>query len=272
MAGLLAAGMYSHESGQRLLQILLKLSERGFLGLYEKCKGQCDMPYYQTGLTRVAEWSDDVIQEDVDFIVEQCPDFEETFNECFTIYLQDRFRGKRVKHPSPQTHEFVRKYLLHLGQHDTLKTGSYFGTKDPVTMRVACMDASRQALYALITSENVEVELASEVAFPNAEEVSPDDSVSQIGMSHIPHAPQQAPSSTSSRHDFAPAPTPARTRPTTALSSTTPADFPHEQFEIVPKRPPSVVSAASLAQTRQVASSRDSSVSIGMKKPKSPRG
>ena len=90
----IAAGIFNSENGQRLLQILLQLGDRGFEGLYHKCKSNIHGDYYQLGLRRVHMWSDSVLNEDITFITTQCPDFEETFESCFVEYVTDRYRSK----------------------------------------------------------------------------------------------------------------------------------------------------------------------------------
>ena len=90
-AGVYAAGIFAHESGQRLLHILLKLGERGFGGLFDKCSQNIPGSYYQTGLRRVSQWSEDVLLEDINFVKSDCPDISETYETCFAQYLMDRF-------------------------------------------------------------------------------------------------------------------------------------------------------------------------------------
>ena len=177
----LAAGIFANEAGQRLLHILLSLGDRGFKGLYEKCARNLEGEYYQQGLCRVHAWSHEVIFEDIAFVCKACPDFEETFDSCFVQYVGDRFRGrKRPTAKTPALPEFVRRFLESLGQHETLYTGDYFAKRDTLLKRVACMDACRQALYALVTSDNVRVELLSEVEAQD--DVTPDDSVSCVAF------------------------------------------------------------------------------------------
>ena len=195
-ATLFAAGIFAHETGQRLLHILLRLSDRGFRGLYEKCANDLRGTYYQTGLRRVPLWSDGVLLEDIAHVTQECPDIAETFEACFHQYIADRFRAARSSHRCPTLLEFTRRFFESIGQHDAMASGEYFQRGDPVTTRVACMDAARQALYAVVTSENVRIELASEVgsvargaarsvAPPRRPEevVGPWDSISQVGSS-----------------------------------------------------------------------------------------
>lgn len=225
---MMAAGIFAHESGQRLLSILLSLGERGFKGLYDKCARNLEGEYYQAGLRRVNAWSDAVLKEDIDFVQHTCPDFEETYESCFVQYVADRYRGrKRPTVRTPSLLEFVRRFLESLGQHEALATGDYFTKRDTMLKRVACMDAARTALYALMTAENVRVELLSEAgsmappparkSMPSSEEskdvrplaeaseadlrgasvadmeVTPGDSVSQIGGGRAPPPPSAPP-------------------------------------------------------------------------------
>ena len=193
---MMAAGIFAHESGQRLLHILLALGERGFKGLYDKCASNLAGDYYQAGLRRVHAWSDDVLREDVEYVRRECPDFDETYEACFVQHVADRYRGrKRPTARCPQLLEFVRRFLESLGQHECLATGEYFAKRDPLYKRVACMDAARQALYALVTAESVRVELLSEAGASQskplaeasdvdlARAVAPEDSISQVGGS-----------------------------------------------------------------------------------------
>ena len=177
--GIFAAGIFAHENGQRLLQILMNLADRGFRGLYDKCRQDVSGAYYQTGLKRVHAWSDDVIQDDIAFVRHTAPDMQDTYESCFAQYVNERFRGGRrpmVKPPSLV--EFTRRFLECIGQQDGVVNGNYFSSGDTLTQRVVCMDAARQAFYTIVTTENVRVELASEVsavapkAYRQADEVS----------------------------------------------------------------------------------------------------
>lgn len=162
---LLASGIFATEPGQRLLHILEVLGKRGFRALYDKCNGDASSSYYQTGLQRVHLWSGNVIDEDIDFVRRTCPDVDETYEACFVRYVADRYRGQ-AQRPTvrcPPMQDFARRFLEALGQHDGLVTGDYFARRDPILVRVACMDAARQAMYTLVTTENVRVELVSEV-------------------------------------------------------------------------------------------------------------
>ena len=193
-AAIFAAGIFAHEVGQRLLQILLKLGDRGFKGLYARCNGiknGVNGVYYQTGLKRVSSWSQDVINEDIAFVRESCPDMDETFVECFGKYVVDRFgQNKRVCHKCPPIDSFVRIFLESLGQHEALITGAFFDSRDQAIKRIACMDTCRQALYTLVSMDNVRVELESEVGSITqhkklSDSIYPDDSISQIGSNFI---------------------------------------------------------------------------------------
>lgn len=349
---MLSAGIFSTESGQRLLHILLALGERGFRGLYDKCERNLAGDYYQLGLRRVHLWSAEVIREDVDHVKADCPDMEETWEACFVRYVEDRFRGKhRPTVRCPPVVDFVRRFLESLGQHESLATGDYFARRDTMLKRVACMDAARQALYALVTAENVRVELASEAgtavstsssrrladasradlaaattasapaAPPSVvDDVRPHDSISQVSsVRRAAAVPSEVPSvrrdeyetprrrtttpSEASRDDYelprrrttAPSEVPSVRRATSEVSAPPPAAPPPPP---PPRRPPSVVSRHDFAMeeeeeddeaaatsrvtpenevlvehrpSRAIASSRDSQVSIGVKKVRSPR-
>ena len=181
--GIFAAGIFAHENGQRLLQILMSLADRGFRGLYDKCRQDVSGAYYQTGLKRVHAWSDDVIQDDIAFVRHTAPDMQDTYESCFAQYVNERFRGGRrpmVKPPSLV--EFTRRFLECIGQQDGVVNGSYFSSGDTLTQRVVCMDAARQAFYTIVTTENVRVELASEVSAvaPKAYRQADEDGASQV--------------------------------------------------------------------------------------------
>lgn len=141
------------------------LGKRGFRALYDKCDGNANTTYYQTGLQRVHLWSSQVIDEDINFVRSICPDVEETYEACFVRYVSERYRGQKQR-PTvrcPPMQEFARRYLESLGQHDSMISGDYFSRRDPLTTKVACMDAARQSFYTLVTTENVKVELESQV-------------------------------------------------------------------------------------------------------------
>lgn len=315
-----AAGIFATESGQRLLHILMSLGERGFRGLYDRCAKDLSSDYYQTGLRRVHAWSDDVLCEDIENVKQECPDMDETFEACFFQYVADRYRGrKRPTVQCPETLDFVRRFLESFGQHETLATGDYFFKRDPVLKRLTCMDAARQALFALMTVEHVRVELASEAGSVRSasrdlrgltdttppelmgSEVTPDDSVSQIGSqmvgtqtapeenelasedNHRGASPPSSPppksvasvkyanshvsaarSSVVSRHDFAVEQEAYETPPPPPPHPTPPKAPTYSAFDrsqSVAKQPPN----------KSVASSRDSRVSIGQKNVRSPR-
>lgn len=198
-------GIFTTEPGQRLLTITELLTKRGFEGLYEKCATNLTGNYYQTGLRRVHMWSDNVIDEDIDYVRGRCPDLDETYEACFVNYIAERYTGnQRPTINCPSIHTFVRRYLESVAQQDSITTGDFFATKDPLMRRITCMDATRSALYALVTAESLRIELASEVsARPTttrqlsetrnveqyrrtleeddvATEVKPEDSVSQV--------------------------------------------------------------------------------------------
>lgn len=342
---IIAAGIFANESGQRLLQILLKLGERGFKGLHDKCSSNITGAYFQQGLRRVHLWSDEVLLEDISFVKAECPDLEETYEACFLQYVNDRFGGtNRQKVSIPLVLEFVRRFLESLGQHETLITADYFVSRDAMLKRIACMDACRQALYTLATSDRVQVVLASEVGSvvpsrPHARalsettpselashvEVHPADSISQVGLPAVrsqppPSSPRRS-VAPSERLPEVPPPDSPPPPPPVSLEDTLPEappaspTLPAVEFPNPPSPPKSVVSihlpsrmaskassafhvppsVASVAKstisrhdfeerpleddvpvaqprpTRQVASSRDSSVSIGMRTARSPK-
>ena len=237
----LAVGIFATESGQRLLHILTEFAERGFRGLYDKCRNDLQGEYYQQGLTRVKLWSDAVIAEDIEFVKRSCPDADETLETCFMQYAADRFRGRRrtARVHCPPLFEFVRSFLESLAAHEELRTGNYFSKRDSLLRRVACMDSARQAMYALTTPQTVKVELASDVGF-DAEDVQPGDSVSQVG-SRFRNGEESAPPPPAPPPARAPSPPPSRVPsppPSRVPSPPRPPSPP------LPRRSPSVVGSA----------------------------
>ena len=162
---ILSAGIFSSEPGQRLLSICETLSRRAFSGLYAKCQDNVQGSYYQTGLKRVHVWSDVIVNEDIDFVRNTCPDIDETYEMCFVHYVEERFRGNRrpVIH-CPSILKFVRRYLESVALHEHLQTAEFFTTRDVVQKRITCMDACRQAFYSLVNADSVRVEMESTVS------------------------------------------------------------------------------------------------------------
>jgi hypothetical protein len=275
---LFAAGIFAHESGQRLVHILLKFGERGFQGLFEKCRSNVAGSYYQRGLRRVSSWSAEVLEGDIQDVRADCPDVDETFQACFAQYVSDRFRSqRRPTHKCPPLIDFVRHYLTQLGQHDALKTGEYFSKRDPAITRLACMDSARAALYMLVSSDNVRVELESQVGRPDSV-VGPDDSISQVGQRPAtpPKPAAKPPSPPPSPKPPSPPPSPRSPSPRSPRAPSVMSRHDFDDYEVVPKepnatppRPRSTVS--SVPPKRHTVSSRDSSVSVGMKSIRSPK-
>ena len=188
-----SAGIFAKEAGQRLLLILLKVGDRGFGGLYDKCSGNARHEYYKSGLRRVSMWSDKVMNEDLNFINTECPDFQEVFETCFAHYVLDRSlsSGRRATHKSPSLLLFMRGFLESLATHDTLLSGDFFSKKEVVGARIACMDACREAMNSLFNPDHVHLELVSEIgdvrsknkriALDDVSDIGPEDSVSQVG-------------------------------------------------------------------------------------------
>lgn len=254
---MLSAGIFAREHGQRFLQILVSLGDRGFEGLYRKCQGNTEGSYYQSGLKRVHAWSDDVLMEDIDFVKSVFPDIYDTFENCFFAYVEDRYRGRRkTSIRTPGLLSFVRLFLECLGTQDALVTADYFARRDPVLKRITCMDAARTALFALANTEDVQVELLSEAASsvrPLAQttarelrtyassEVTPNDSISQVDVPGMyRRAPASPPRSTvSQRVDPPPVPPPhlPDSRPTPSEVRSSASRAPREEDDASP--PPS---------------------------------
>jgi hypothetical protein len=207
---ILSAGIFSSEPGQRLLTICETLTRRAFYGLYAKCQDNVQGSYYQTGLKRVHVWSDVIVNEDIEFVRNTCPDIDETYEMCFVHYVEERFRGNRrpVIH-CPLIIKFVRHFLESVALHEHLQTAEFFTTRDVVQKRITSMDACRQAFYSLVNTDSVRVEMESTVsrgtAVPSVardppppspaqtskvvlesedQEILPSDSISQIDVPH----------------------------------------------------------------------------------------
>lgn len=164
-AELLSGGIFARENGQRLIQIFGRLTDRAFMGLYNKCKHDISGRYYQTGLRRVHAWSDDVLREDIHFVKESCPDMEETYEQCFNDYVRERYAGKqKTSLHCPDILEFTRRFLECVGEHEVLTSGCYFSKRNSIENKMGCIDAARQAMYTLLTTENVRVELESQIS------------------------------------------------------------------------------------------------------------
>jgi hypothetical protein len=187
---LLSGGIFARETGQRLIQIFGRVTDRAFMGLYTKCKHDLRGRYYQTGLRRVHAWSDEVLQEDIDSVQQSCPDMLETYEQCFNDYVVERYgSGKKTSMRCPPIVEFTRRFLECIGEHDVMMSGVYFSARNGVDNKMGCIDAARQAMYTLLTTENVRVELESQISATPATRP-------EYGMTSSP-----VPSPTPSRHE-----------------------------------------------------------------------
>ena len=151
-SGLLAAGIFREEPGQRLLQVLLSLSERGFRGLYDSAGGKCNTAYYQEGLRRVFAWPDEVVQEDVDYVCQKFPDYEHTFENCYALYTKEWQKAQR-RESGPGVLRFTRMFYECLSQQDPIMNGEFFTGRNVLVKKVSCMDAARQAIYTIMSSD-----------------------------------------------------------------------------------------------------------------------
>ena len=184
------SGIFAYEPGQRLLQILLKLADQAFRALYDKCAPNLSGQYYQAGLKRVRNWSNDVINEDIECVRSECTDMETTYKMCFQKYVEHWFQTNRVQIKIPALFDFVRRFVEALGEHVALTSGEFFISKDVVYARMACMDACRTAMSAMMTPENVRLLDTDSVVnvSTSADDdviVGPDDSISQVGGSQV---------------------------------------------------------------------------------------
>lgn len=189
---ILSSGIFGTEPGQRLLSICDLLTRRAFEGLYAKCKQDVSGNYYQTGLRRVHLWSDELVQQDILFVRNSCPDIDETYQGCFVHYVEERYRGnQRPVVQCPPLIQFVRRYLESVALHEMLILAEFFTTRDIVQKRITCMDACRQTFYSIVNTDSVRMETESvapsrtivepqAVILDNEPEIHPSDSVSQI--------------------------------------------------------------------------------------------
>lgn len=320
-------GIFTTEPGQRLLTITEHMAKRGFEGLYEKCKNNIGGTYFQTGLRRVHLWSNEVIDEDLEYVRGRCADLDETYEACFADYISERYRGNnRPTINCPPILTFARRFLESVAQQDSVTNGEFFSSRDPLMRRVTCMEATRSALYALVTSETLRIELASEVGSVRRErsladtdpvdlgryqrstveataasEVKPEDSVSQVESVRSSRIPTRRPTTPPPPPERPTAPIPRPVTPppvhnerdddersVTVISTKgqrermaptqqTPEEPPppsrhdfhvNDEWHNSPRSPRE--SVASL-RTRSAVGSASSSVSIGMKRVKSPR-
>lgn len=294
---ILSAGIFSSEPGQRLLSICETLTRRAFQGLYAKCKDDVQGSYYQTGLKRVHVWSDTIVNEDIDFVRNTCPDIDETYEMCFVHYVEERFRGNRrpVIH-CPTLLKFVRRFLESVALHEHLQTSEFFTTRDVVQKRMTCMDACRQAFYSLVNADSVRVEMESMVSRGTAPpskvsiarappkkveedvvleseepEILPSDSISQIDVpqsvasqtqTYDEEPPRRRPVPRREEEepdDRDPPPSPPHRRDSRGTREETTEAYPtqEEQRTSAPPPPSSYISTASSTSRRRVDDNRE---------------
>lgn len=183
---ILSAGIFGSEPGQRLLTICDILTRRAFHGLYAKCNNNINGTYYQTGLKRVHVWSDDIVNEDIEFVKQTCPDIDETYETCFVNYVDERFRGShRPVVKCPVLVKFVRRFLESIALHEHMQTAEFFTSRDVAQRRIACIDGCRQAFYSMVNVDSVRIEMESVVS-RNVTETRPSTEVSVTPPS-VPH-------------------------------------------------------------------------------------
>ena len=203
-------GVFNQEVSQRFLRVLIDLTNIGFKELFETCLPK-NPQNFKKGLERVATWSTNTILEDVTRITTMWPDSTSLYESVFVEYLKST-RGDRTKKilvNVPHFSEFCRLFLVSLSRNENVLNGVFFKDNDDIKNRVACMDACRDAFFALDVQDNVQVELRSVVSSVTphrgsstnikplektseedlkslAESIKPSDSVSQIGR-NIPY-------------------------------------------------------------------------------------
>jgi hypothetical protein len=183
-------GIFGCEAGQRMIVIGQSMSSRGFGSLYEKYGKTKD---YKERLSSVNTWKREVFAEEARMAKEEMPDAEETLGECFSMFVNDKFRfsSKKTSTCAPSLEEFLEQYLKSFSTMDAVKSGVYFEREYDLTfLKTVVSDAIRSTFHIMCNSNSLhKVELASEVsAYPEKEDViSPDDSASNIGRSVVGH-------------------------------------------------------------------------------------
>lgn len=183
--GLLSSGVLATEEGQRFLQITESLIDRAFWGLYHRYEGEEDLAgcrQYRVGLERVPKWGDDIIVDDIRSTSKANPDFDDLFQRMFRRFHDERhpqrpsFRGKI------EPIAWLRAFYLSAAASPRVRSGSYFrNAEDVVARRIQAADCMRSAFFTVLMSTDQEVE------------ISPDDSVSQVGgEARAPNPPSVA--------------------------------------------------------------------------------
>jgi hypothetical protein len=205
-------GAFVDEKAQRFVRFLVDLGDKGFSELYQKFGD--NPPNFKKGLERSATWSNETIRDDYDYVKETWSDCESLYDSVFLSYI------KSVRGINPKTHklmvripnilEFVRIYLISLARHREMQTCKFF-KEGIILQRVICMDAARDAFFALDVNDNVQEELRSQVSAVEpslhlkggrseihlsgatevdldtlSKNVKPDDSVSNVGKERTP--------------------------------------------------------------------------------------
>ena len=171
--GLLSSGVLATEEGQRFLQIAECLIDRAFWGLYHRFEAEEDLAgcrQYRVGLERVPKWGDDIIVDDIRSTSKANPDFADLFQRMFRRFYEERhphqpsFRGK------VEPIAWLRAFYLNAASSPRVRSGSYFrNAEDIVSRRIQAADCMRSAFFAVLMTADQEVE------------ITPDDSVSQVG-------------------------------------------------------------------------------------------
>ena len=203
------SGIFNDEIAQRYLRFLVSLANKGFYDLYNKCFSD-NSTQYRKGLERVTTWSNGVFEKDLQTVMEEWPDCSNLYEQCFINYVKSvrgvNFKTHKLLVNVPSLIEFVRIFMISLSRHDVVQSGKFFES-DVTTQRICCMDTARDAFFALDVVDNVQMELRSQVSAvaPSqpvhkeisladtseadlqtlAENVKPDDSVSNIGKQSV---------------------------------------------------------------------------------------
>lgn len=182
--GLLAAGVLATEEGQRFLQIAEQLIDRGFWGLYHRHaedgddKGDLTMcQRYRKGLQRVSEWSEDILKDDLKSTVKNNSDFLDLLQRMYRRFYIERYPDAEEV-PKIRPEDWLRSFYVSAASSTRLRSGVFFRhVDDTEKRRLQAADSMRSAFFEMLQLQPS----THSGAAPEAAEIYPDDSVSQIG-------------------------------------------------------------------------------------------
>ena len=180
--GLLAAGVLGTEEGQRFLQIAEQLVDRGFWGLYHRHtedgdeKGDLTMcQNYRKGLQRVPDWSEDILKDDLKSTLKNNPDFLDLLQRMYRRFYLERYPDAEAV-PKMRAEDWLRSFYISAASSPRLRSGAFFRNADDTEKRrLQAADSMRSAFFGMLQLST------HSAAAAEAQEIYPDDSVSQIG-------------------------------------------------------------------------------------------